>query len=71
MHSPGSHIGIGDAFGDTGFTFLGMVAADRMPAQIRVNTALRSTFFTMVLLSSVMDPLVGILIYLLLDLGLL
>jgi hypothetical protein len=29
-----------------------MVAADRMPAQISVNTALRNTFFTMVLLSS-------------------
>jgi hypothetical protein len=36
--------------------FFGRVAADRMPAQMNVNTALRSSFFTVILLSSVLDP---------------
>jgi hypothetical protein len=40
------HIGIGDAFGETGSTFLGVTAAERIPAVTSVNTAARNTFFT-------------------------
>ena len=48
--------GIGDAFGDTGLMVFGVATMDSIPAVMIVNTALRSSFFTVVLLSSVGIP---------------
>jgi len=43
-------------FGDTGDMVFGIATRDSIPAVISVNTALRSSFFTVVLLSSVGIP---------------
>jgi hypothetical protein len=44
--------GSGERLGETGVMVLGMATIDNIPAVITVNTALRSSFFTVVLLSS-------------------
>jgi hypothetical protein len=48
--------GSGDRLGETGVMVLGMATIDSIPAVITVNTALRISFFTVVLLSSLGIP---------------
>src|SRR5690242_5312372 len=48
--------GIGEMLVDTGLMVFGVATMDSIPAVITVNTALRSSFFTVVLLSSVGIP---------------
>jgi hypothetical protein len=54
---------------DTGLIVLGMATTDKIPAQTNVNTALRSSFFTVVLLSSVRIPWGILYFFLLFDRG--
>ena len=61
--------GNGERLGDTGVMVLGMATMDNIPAVITVNTALRSSFFTVVLLSSFGIPWGILLIYWLVDRG--